>query len=170
MWKRIRNVRNGDQATLKEMLIPVQRLGEYITAESWQLFFHFANSLFFFFCGGGGGGGGGKKQQKWGGGGELFAAARLATISATHWTGNHPFFKGGLMFNRICSRITTPGTTTPRTTTRGATTPRTITPVGQIPLCQLPTRTITHLEHLPLRTITPEDNYPHLRNMIFFSY
>ena len=80
------------------MLFPVQRPGEFITAE-WELFFfHFAQFFFFF-------GGGGvkissfyyKKTTK-----KLdFAAARLAAISATRYTGNKLFFKGGLTRNTL---------------------------------------------------------------------
>ena len=58
---------------------------------------------------------------------------------------------------------------------------RTITPIGQLPLCQLPPGqlplgTSTPRDIYPFRTttpigrtITPEDNYPHLRNIIIFS-
>ena len=54
------------------------------------IFFHFANFLFFgqdfiIFLP--------KKKKK-----KDFAAARLATISATRYTGNKLFFKGGLSF------------------------------------------------------------------------
>ena len=43
-----------------------------------------------------------KKKKKGGGGvGGDFAAARLATISATRWTGNKLFFKGGLTFQSL---------------------------------------------------------------------
>ena len=76
---------------LKKMLFPVQRPGDFITAE-WELYFFI---LPFFW-------GEGvnissfsypkKKKKKKG-----FAAARLATISATRYTGNKHFFKGGLV-------------------------------------------------------------------------
>ena len=79
------------EATLKKILSPVQRPGVYITAE-WELFFHFAQKKNFF----------GQnfiiflptKKEK--GKKKDFAATRLATISATRWTGNKVFFKGGL--------------------------------------------------------------------------
>ena len=37
-----------------------------------------------------------KRKKKKKGGGE-FVAARVAIVSATRWTGNKPFFKGGLI-------------------------------------------------------------------------
>ena len=66
-------------------MFPVSRPGEYIRAE-WKRF-----SIFVFFV---------SKNvstflTKKGEGGEL-AAARVAIISATRWTGNKLFFKGGL--------------------------------------------------------------------------
>ena len=79
--------RDGVRPPLKKMLFPVQRPGDFITAE-WEFFFPFCP---FFFVGqdfiiflqkkyk--------KKQKKKG-----FAAARLATISATRYTGNKTFF------------------------------------------------------------------------------
>ena len=78
---------------LKKILFPVQRPGVYITAE-WDFFFFILPKKYFL----------GqnfiiflppppqkKKEKK-----KDFAAARLATISATRWTGNKVFFKGGL--------------------------------------------------------------------------
>ena len=73
---------------LKKKLFPVQRPGDFITAE-WELFF-FILPIFFFwsrfhnFLT--------KKKEK-----KNFAAARLATISPTRYTGNKLFFKGGLI-------------------------------------------------------------------------
>ena len=73
------------------MLFPVQRPGEDITAE-WELFFSFCNFFHLFFR---------KKKDiflpKKRRGKKDIAAAQLATISATRWTGNNIFFKGGLM-------------------------------------------------------------------------
>ena len=58
------------------------------------------------------------------------------------------------------SRTITPWTTTPRTTTLGTTTLGSTTPQENYPYRTTP----------PIgRTITPEDNYPHLRNIICFS-
>ena len=71
---------------LKEILFPVQRPGVYITAE-WELFFSFCQkvgSKFQHFLT--------RKKTKNGRGGD-FAAARLATISATRWTGNKLFLR-----------------------------------------------------------------------------
>ena len=81
---------------LQKMLFPVQRPGDFIIAEWRTFFFDFAHIFFFFF-------GSrfhhfltppppkknGKKKKD-------FAAARLATISATRYTENKLFFKGGL--------------------------------------------------------------------------
>ena len=73
-------------------MFPVQRPGEDIIAEWKFFFFHFAN-LFLVKKKE-------KKRKK-----EDNAAARLATISATCWTGNKLFFKGGLIPQTI-ARVT----------------------------------------------------------------
>ena len=76
---------------LKKKLFLVQRPGVYITAEWDFFFFYFAaqkifgqNFIIFLQKKN-------KKREK-----KDFPAARLATISATGWTGNIFFFKGGL--------------------------------------------------------------------------
>ena len=85
------------EATLNNMLFPVQRPGEHITAE-WELFF-FYFLIFYFFLG--------QKfhfftqkkketEKK-----EDFAAARPAIITANRWTGNKLFFKGGLKYKYV---------------------------------------------------------------------
>ena len=77
---------------LKKSLFPVHRPGGYFLAD-WEHFFLDFLDFFFF----------GqdfiiflqkkkKKKKK-----KDFAAARLATISATRYTGNKLFFKGGLI-------------------------------------------------------------------------
>ena len=76
----------------------MQRLGEYITTE-WELFF-FSFCQFFFFLS--------KFHyffQKKNGKEKKIAAARPTTISATRWTGNKLFFKGGLSDSNIGSKI-----------------------------------------------------------------
>ena len=73
------------KATLKKTLFPVARPGDFISAEWDFFFFHFAHFIIFLPKI--------KKKKKRGGGGEI-VAARLATISATRYTGNKPFFKG----------------------------------------------------------------------------
>ena len=77
------------------MLFPVQRPGDFITAERELFFFHFAHffllvniSSFSYKKK--------KKRKKKRKKKKDFAAARLATISATRYTGNKLFFKGGL--------------------------------------------------------------------------
>ena len=69
---------------LKKMLFPVQRPGEHITAE-WELFYFFWSTISSF-----------SYQKKPPEKKKDFAAARVAIISATRWTGNKLFFKGGL--------------------------------------------------------------------------
>ena len=73
---------------VKKILFPVQRPGVYITAE-WELFFFILPpkknvwSKFHHFLT--------KIKKK--GGKKDFASARLATISATRWTGNKLFLR-----------------------------------------------------------------------------
>ena len=73
------HIKKNPQATLTKIV--VLRQDEYIRAD-WEVFpsvfrYYFLTKKR-------------KKEKK-----KDFAAARLATISATHWTGNKLFFKGG---------------------------------------------------------------------------
>ena len=69
------------------MLFPVQRPVEDITAEWNILFFSYQKKK--------------KKEKKK----KDIATARLATISATRWTGNKLFFKGGLKIRLQISHL-----------------------------------------------------------------
>ena len=78
--------RGRGQATLEKMLFPVKRPGDFNTAE-WELFFSFCHFFFFLkistFS----------YQKQTNRGIKDFAAARLATVSATRWTGNKLFLR-----------------------------------------------------------------------------